>query len=301
MKAQVFSDLIKETKSRNLWIFFIISLVLHVFIIRLLVDMPVIKRKPTLNFDKTYRWSKGVAVPSTSFKRNQSSSVSDVKNLSKFSRRPKKIQSSGGQFLIHERKMGNIQGTIRNNKNISLPGVKITAVNKRAKIFYTTVSDNDGRYTLTEISPGIYRVIVVTPGYRGLLRQGILIRDNDTRVLNLALTSVGRMVTTNTHSQPNPESGRIEKAKISYPWVITETDKHRIQEVVDGLVSLMPIAIDEKGVAEEQVSLKTFNLQKLLAEVVYKFSLFKKTVMYIIKFFRTIVIKIIESLMDSRP
>ncbi len=78
---------------------------------------------------------------------------------------------------------GSIVGTIEDPSGAIVPGASITATNTQTGAAREAKADEQGRYTLVNVLPGTYSLLVTAPGFRSLTRTGITVTINSvTRV-----------------------------------------------------------------------------------------------------------------------
>lgn len=80
-----------------------------------------------------------------------------------------------------------ITGLVQDQAGAVIPGAKLTARHLETGLERTTVSDNEGRFTLPEMRVGGYELRAEREGFRPLLRQGIRLTLGETAVVNLRL------------------------------------------------------------------------------------------------------------------
>ena len=92
---------------------------------------------------------------------------------------------------------GAIQGHTVDASGARVPGVGITLTSDRLMGERTSVSDETGAFRFVLLPPGAYNVKFELPGFKTLIREGILVAVNGTTTLNVALevASVSETVT----------------------------------------------------------------------------------------------------------
>jgi hypothetical protein len=83
---------------------------------------------------------------------------------------------------------GKITGTVTDQQNAVLQGVKVTATNVATNISETAVSSNAGVYALPALEPGVYRITAEMTGFQKLNREGIGVETSGELTLDLQLT-----------------------------------------------------------------------------------------------------------------
>ena len=83
---------------------------------------------------------------------------------------------------------GNIVGIVRDTSGAVIPGVSVEAASpaliEKAR---TTVSDEQGRYRIGDLRPGLYTVTFTLPGFSALRREGIELTTGFTATVNAEL------------------------------------------------------------------------------------------------------------------
>src|SRR5262245_22748945 len=96
---------------------------------------------------------------------------------------------------------GNIIGLVKDMSGAVLPGVAVEAASPALiEKVRTTVSDEQGRYRIGDLRPGVYTVTFALPGFSTLKREGIELNSGFTANVNAEL-KVGTMQDTVTVSE----------------------------------------------------------------------------------------------------
>src|SRR5215475_605326 len=66
----------------------------------------------------------------------------------------------------------NLSGTTRDESGAVIPGVSITATNKQTGSVRTSVTNEEGRYSILSVPPGIYDVQAELPGFATSVQRG---------------------------------------------------------------------------------------------------------------------------------
>src|SRR5947199_6591606 len=83
---------------------------------------------------------------------------------------------------------GNIVGIVRDTSGAVLPGVSIEAASPALiEKVRTAVSDEQGRYRIGDLRPGLYTVTFALPGFSALRREGIELTTGFTATVNAEL------------------------------------------------------------------------------------------------------------------
>src|SRR5258705_8943323 len=97
-----------------------------------------------------------------------------------------------------------IAGLVRDTTGAVLPGVTAEAASpvliERVR---TVVTDDQGRYNIVDLRPGVYRVTFTLPGFNTLVRDGVTLTSGFTAAVNADLP-VGALQETVTVSGASP-------------------------------------------------------------------------------------------------
>lgn len=107
---------------------------------------------------------------------------------------------------------GVITGRVEDTSGARIPGVTITLKSPAIQGERTLVSDEGGNYRFNALPPGTFNVKYELPGFKTLIRQGIIVEGGKTVTLNIAL-EVASMAETVTVTGESPVVD-IEQAKI---------------------------------------------------------------------------------------
>src|SRR5215470_18850027 len=77
-------------------------------------------------------------------------------------------------------------GTITDSSGAVLPGAQVTASNVETGLKRTTITNEEGRFLLSELPPGSYELAVSLPSFETLVRKGLTLTVG--QQANLALT-----------------------------------------------------------------------------------------------------------------
>src|SRR5919197_3158986 len=113
---------------------------------------------------------------------------------------------------------GSIVGQIRDTSGLPLPGVTVTATNVATNVSSTTVSNNEGNYTVAYLTPGNYRLTAELSGFKKFVREGLEVRVSDRLVLDVTM-AVGALEETVTVTAQSP---LLEMGSASAGQVIDE-------------------------------------------------------------------------------
>jgi hypothetical protein len=82
---------------------------------------------------------------------------------------------------------GRIIGKVVDSEGVALPGVAVEATSPRLVGEAATVSDVGGAYRLLALPSGTYEITFTLPGFRTLIRKGIILELSQTLTLNVSL------------------------------------------------------------------------------------------------------------------
>src|SRR5919198_5382468 len=74
---------------------------------------------------------------------------------------------------------GSIVGQIRDSSGLALPGMTVAATNVATNLSSTTVTNNEGYYTVAYLTPGNYRLTAELSGFKKFVREGLEVRVAD--------------------------------------------------------------------------------------------------------------------------
>ncbi len=80
-----------------------------------------------------------------------------------------------------------LSGTIRNDSGKAVADTKIMATNTETGDLWGMMTDRDGEYSFTTLSPGQYEVRAEHSGYRIKVQDGVLLTAGDEQKLNLTI------------------------------------------------------------------------------------------------------------------
>src|SRR5687767_7212539 len=90
-------------------------------------------------------------------------------------------------FAFAQVAVGTLLGNVTDESGGAVPGATITATEVRTNISRTAVSNEAGRYTFTNTSPGIYRVEGELVGFRKFTRENVEVSVNTTVRVDISL------------------------------------------------------------------------------------------------------------------
>ncbi|MBC7911743.1 MAG: carboxypeptidase regulatory-like domain-containing protein, partial [Pyrinomonadaceae bacterium] len=111
----------------------------------------------------------------------------------------------------------NISGTVKDESGALLPGVTVTAKNLETGLTRTMVTDTEGRYHISQLTPANYEIQTTSSGFQTAIRTGIDLTVGREAVVNLTL-KVGEVTA---------------KVVITGEAPLVETTRSEISSVVD--------------------------------------------------------------------
>jgi hypothetical protein len=82
---------------------------------------------------------------------------------------------------------GAIIGTVTDQSDAAVVGVKVAATEVDSNIATQTASDAQGMYSFPALRPGVYRIEAEAPGFRKLSKPNVEIHVNDRVEINLKM------------------------------------------------------------------------------------------------------------------
>ena len=80
-----------------------------------------------------------------------------------------------------------IAGTVRDSSGSVLPGVTVTATQTETALERTAISDAEGRYIISNLPVGPYRLEFMLAGFRSFVQTGLVLQVNGSPTINAAL------------------------------------------------------------------------------------------------------------------
>lgn len=105
---------------------------------------------------------------------------------------------SNGLFLIlsagtaaGQQLRATVTGTVADPQGAVVPGVTVTALNTETNVSTEGVSNEQGVYTLQQLTPGPYRITAALSGFKTFVREGITLRTAETVTVKVGLSTGG--------------------------------------------------------------------------------------------------------------
>ncbi len=90
-----------------------------------------------------------------------------------------------------------LMGRVLDPGKATVPGASVEATNVDTNVSYKGTTDSEGRFTISDLPPGNYRISVAKPGFKSLVKPDVFLHVQDVIALNfdLPLGSVSEVVT----------------------------------------------------------------------------------------------------------
>jgi len=80
-----------------------------------------------------------------------------------------------------------LEGLVTDQSEAVIPGVNVFVINEATNVSHEAITNETGRYVLVALPPGTYRVEAELPGFKRIVRGGVLLQVGDARTVNLTL------------------------------------------------------------------------------------------------------------------
>ena len=77
------------------------------------------------------------------------------------------------------RQQASFAGVVRDESGDPLPGVTVSVRDEATRLELTAVTDENGTFALTSLSDGLYRVEVLLPGFKPLVREHVPMKQGE--------------------------------------------------------------------------------------------------------------------------
>src|SRR5437762_188240 len=102
-----------------------------------------------------------------------------------------------------------IAGAVRDTSGAVLPGVTVEAASPvLIEKVRTVVTDDQGRYNIVDLRPGVYRVTFTLPGFNTLVREGVALSSGFTAAVNADLP-VGALQSSGISAESNADGSVV--------------------------------------------------------------------------------------------
>jgi hypothetical protein len=114
---------------------------------------------------------------------------------------------AGGQVIS-----GTVEGRVKDAQGGMLPGLTVTAVNTATAAAFSTSTTSEGLYRIPYIPSGTYDVRAELSGFRGETKTGVIVRVNDSVVVDfdLSIAPVSETITV----QATPSAVQITRSEL---------------------------------------------------------------------------------------
>ncbi|HEY2932597.1 MAG TPA: TonB-dependent receptor [Acidobacteriota bacterium] len=83
---------------------------------------------------------------------------------------------------------GTLEGTVKDQSGAVVPGVTVTATNKAISLTRSTLTNDEGQYSIPLLPPGLYEVRAELPGFSTQVREGVSITVGQFARVDLVMT-----------------------------------------------------------------------------------------------------------------
>src|SRR5688572_8201653 len=120
-----------------------------------------------------------------------------------------------------------VSGTVKDTAGASLPGAKVTLMDAATKDEKEATTSEDGSFTITDVRPGTYSVVVEATGFKKLNVTNVTVHVDTPVVLNSLTLEAGGITETVSVTASDAQSLiRSEDAKLS-----TTVDVKQVQDL----------------------------------------------------------------------
>jgi hypothetical protein len=124
---------------------------------------------------------------------------------------------------VHAQSTASLEGQVNDQHGAIVPGVEITVIGREIGLKRVTVTDDDGRYQITVLPVGSYRIEVRTPGFQTQIVESstLEVGRRVTQNFQLRVGDVSQVVTVAT------ENALLDQSSVSISGVV---DQRMVQE-----------------------------------------------------------------------
>lgn len=122
-----------------------------------------------------------------------------------------------------EKSKGVITGTVLDEEAQTYPSAKVELVNVK-----TILTDMDGKFRFSDLTPGKYTIIVKTPDYSDKIIQGIVVTNEDVTVVDIVLS-------VNTMTEVVFDGTKNRKQDTEHAATLIQKEAGTMSEVVSGV------------------------------------------------------------------
>src|SRR5262245_52437794 len=141
---------------------------------------------------------------------------------------------------------GTIAGVVRDSSNAVVPGVTVEVTSPvLIEKVRSTVSDDNGRYQITALPVGTYKVTFSLTGFSTVERPNVQLTSNFTANINANLT-VGSVTETVSVVAESPAVD-VQNARVQYVFKGDEIANLPTERDLGGLLNLVPAVTTNQG------------------------------------------------------
>src|SRR5574340_930194 len=152
-------------------------------------------------------------------------------------------------FLSAQDPRGNISGTVFDNSQAVVPGVRIRAVNSETGVAASAVTNQTGHYSIPFLIPGTYKITAEITGFKSFTRDGIEVRVGETVDLAIHM-EVGAVSET---VEVQAETPLLDTASASLGQVMDQRRIVELPQLTPGVVNTGNMRL-RKAMAPEATS-----------------------------------------------
>jgi hypothetical protein len=91
---------------------------------------------------------------------------------------------------------GSISGTVVDSNSNAVPAANVTLINEKTGATRTATTNEDGRFTVSALQPGLYTVKIERPGFQSSERHGTVLSANESLALGDLMLQAGQVSAT---------------------------------------------------------------------------------------------------------
>ena len=190
MKRMIFQDFYREEKTPHLWLYFFVSLVIHLVVFRVAMDTPMEVRMPDPRPKQdvvTHTQQPPITV-------NKSETLPKAQNLPQTAQVPNSNSPLPGSHSEQATPNASIEGAVINHRQEVVMGMEVIAVPvdmEEEGTVYRAVTGEDGQFQFAQIPQGDYNIEVNSPTFSRELDQPVTVLKGTPIVLNLEILPEG--------------------------------------------------------------------------------------------------------------
>src|SRR2546425_7295862 len=100
-----------------------------------------------------------------------------------------------------------LSGRVQDQQGAAIPGATVKAIDTRTNHEFETVTSDDGTFFFPTLQPGTYTVTVELPGFKKLVKSGVILNATDKQSTGTLTLEVGEVVNTVTVAA---EAGQLQ-------------------------------------------------------------------------------------------